>query len=83
MTLRFTIKGKRYWVDEFRDGFAWINAEDEGPCFPTALEAQQHAIVNEQVIARNREAALAELLEDECYGTYQEQVDSLWKATRL
>lgn len=68
----------KYWVNEYDAGFAWVSDHDEGPCFPTALEALQHAILNEQIIARNREADLAERLEDECFGTFREQVNATY-----
>lgn len=79
MTIRFTINGTKYWIDEFHDGFAWLSCDDEGPSFPTALEAQQDAIRNERMIRRDREAELAERLEDEMHGTYEQQRDSLYQ----
>ena len=77
--MQFKINGTEYWIDEFKDGFAWVSDADESRCFPSALEAQQDAIRNEQIIAQNREAALADALEDECFGTYEQQRDSLYQ----
>jgi hypothetical protein len=80
--MEYPINGTSYIIDEFQNGFAWVTDADESPCFDTALEALQHAIINEQVIAQNREAAQAQLLEDEVYGTYQQQVNAYYNATR-
>lgn len=81
--IKFKVNGVNYWIDEFQDGFAWSSNEDQGASFPAPLEAQQDALTREAMIIRDREADLAERLEDECFGTFREQVDALYHSTRL
>ncbi len=80
--MRFTLNGTKYWIDEFQGGFAWISNADESMCFSTALEAQADAIRNEHLISTRRDEEDAQHLEDELYGTYREQVNKLYYATR-
>lgn len=81
--MEYQINHTKYIIHEFPDGFAWVSSHDEGPCFPTALEALQHAINNERLISSAHEQELADRLEAEIYGTFEKQVNELWKSTRL
>lgn len=81
--MRFTINNQEYLIDSEDGLYWWSSRDDEMTGFGSALEAQQSAITHEAMIIRDREADLAERLEDECFGTFREQVDALYHSTRL
>jgi hypothetical protein len=78
-TLRFTINGLRYWIDEFSDGYAWLTCADEGESFPTQAEAQQDALrhAHELLVEEEQER---EQERDNRYGSYEEQRFSAYRA---
>ena len=75
---------KDFIIDQIDVGqFYFFNCDMESEIYPTASAAQ--AGLNEYLLqlAEHREEELASRLEDECYGSYEKQVDDLYKATRL
>jgi len=90
----FQINGTVYTIFRFQDyrigahkprmtGWHWSTSTDESELFPTALEALQNAIDNESMASVRRDEKLAQELQDEIYGTYEQQVNNLYYSTRL
>ena len=82
-SLQFTINGVKFWVDEFKDGFAWVSGELEGECFPTQLEAQQDAMNNEIEHIKATEARLEIEGDEREYGTHEQQAEAFYRSECL
>jgi len=81
--MEFTINNIPFMLDEFQDGWAWVNEETEGAAFETATEAQQDALrwVGQRMTEEEERAECK--AEERIYGTYEQQVNSLYYSTRL
>ena len=78
------INNTTYYIDEFADGYAWSTKDEESLfTFPTEIKALENAMQHERMVSNRLEEELAQRLEDEAYGTYQQQVNDLYKVTRL
>lgn len=74
--MQVTINGSKYIIEEYDIGeWFWTSAESESSrYFPTASEAFQNAMDHVQYELDEAEDALADKLEAEIYGTYDQQV---------
>lgn len=82
--MKTTINNTEFLFDEFEDGWGWSTKDTESNrCFETAAEAQQDAMrfVRDQEVD-GREHAEQEV-DEQRFGSYEQQVEAEWKAGRL
>ena len=85
MDIEFTLNDNHFIVTDMNDGsgYFWISGEAEGRVFPTAIEAQQDAIDNHSEYLEGLIDAKEQADNDREYGSYEDQVESLWRSTRI
>lgn len=44
MTLHFQVNSKKFWIEEFTDGYVWFARGVEGNPYPTISQAKEAAI---------------------------------------
>lgn len=82
--MNYIINGMEYRISEYDDGFAWVTDHNEGLfAYPTELEALQNAMDVDKMVSDAKEIQLALKQEEEKYGSYETQVNNLYKGTRL
>src|SRR4051812_38365612 len=95
--LEFTANGHRFLIQEDTDGHTWNHLTqrghsvvEEGNTFPTACEAQQDAIAYATQLQKLKDLEEAEevelekeMIEQQLYGSYRQQVCAYWRSTRL
>ncbi len=83
-SFQFTLNETSYWIDLFKDGYAWTNGRYESNSFfTTILEAQQDALIHAHNKRIDAMLAAEDEIDDAKYGGYEDQVNQFWKGTRI
>lgn len=81
--MTFTINGIEFVVESYPSGFSWVGDDDAGDeYFTCRYMAQQDAIDYMKRKMLWEEIQDQQRFEDETFGTYKQQINKLYYATR-